>query len=71
MFISFNLFFFSFLLCLWLGFANVLCLFIYIFFFSFVPAALFCVFSMPLYFYYFSFFVPVAQFCLCSMLHDL
>ena len=49
---------FSFLLCLCLGFANALCIFICVLFFSFVSVALFCQCSMSL--YYIFFFVSVS-----------
>ena len=48
--------YFSFLLCLWLGFANVLCLFLTFFIFSTLPESRFCQCSMPLYLIFFLFF---------------
>ena len=60
-------FFFSFLLCLWLGSSNALCLFIYsLFFFSFVCGSVLPVSYASLFIFFFS-FVSVAWFCQCSL----
>ena len=57
------MYFFSFLLRLWLGFANFLCLFIFLV--SFVSVALLC--HVICLFGCIDSFVPVAQFCKRSM----
>ena len=58
--------YFSFLLCIWLNFANAL-LSSFIFFFYLFPVPWICQYSMPLHYIFFFSFVSVSLFCQCSM----
>ena len=60
--------FFSFLMCLWLGFTNVVCILFYsCFFLSLCACGSVLPMFVPLYFHFFFSFASLPWFCQCSM----